>query len=78
MRLAAHGEVATLDRRDGAAHGALDLAHAAPCAPPAVSTAYAAALADLPRLLPGNGYEPYGLPELRQRIADRFTRRWRR
>jgi DNA-binding transcriptional MocR family regulator len=40
-----------------------------------VSTAYAAALADLPRLLPGNGYAPYGLPELRQRIADRFTRR---
>jgi DNA-binding transcriptional MocR family regulator len=55
--------------------GVLDLAHAAPSAPPAVSSAYAAALADLPRLLPGNGYEPYGLPELRQRIADRFTRR---
>lgn len=55
--------------------GVLDLAHAAPSAPPAVSTAYAAALAELPRLLPGNGYEPYGLPELRQRIADRFTRR---
>ena len=55
--------------------GVLDLAHAAPSAPPAVSGAYAAALADLPRLLPGNGYEPYGLPALRQRIADRFTRR---
>jgi DNA-binding transcriptional MocR family regulator len=40
-----------------------------------VSSAYAAALADLPRLLPGNGYEPYGLPELRARIADRFTQR---
>jgi DNA-binding transcriptional MocR family regulator len=24
---------------------------------------------------PGNGYEPYGLPELRARIADRFSRR---
>ena len=55
--------------------GVLDLAHAAPSAPPAVSSAYAAALADLPRLLPGNGYEPYGLPELRSRIAERFTRR---
>ena len=55
--------------------GVLDLAHAAPSAPPAVSSAYAAALADLPRLLPGNGYEPYGLPELRSRIADRFTER---
>ena len=55
--------------------GVLDLAHAAPSALPAVSSAYAAALADLPRLLPGNGYEPYGLPELRRRIADRFSRR---
>ena len=55
--------------------GVLDLAHAAPSAPPAVSSAYASALADLPRLLPGNGYEPYGLSELRSRIADRFTRR---
>jgi DNA-binding transcriptional MocR family regulator len=53
----------------------LDLAHAAPPAPPEVGAAYAAALADLPRHLPGHGYAPHGLPELRARIADRFTAR---
>jgi DNA-binding transcriptional MocR family regulator len=55
--------------------GVVDLAHAAPSAPPQVGTAFAAALADLPRLLPGHGYTPHGLPELRARIADRFTAR---
>lgn len=44
-------------------------------APPEVSAALAAALADLPRLLPGHGYSPHGLPELRARIAGRFTAR---
>lgn len=55
--------------------GVIDLAHAAPAAPPQVSAAFAAALADLPRLLPGHGYAPHGLPELRARIAARFTAR---
>jgi DNA-binding transcriptional MocR family regulator len=55
--------------------GVVDLAHAAPAAPPEVPAAYAAALADLPRLLPGHGYHPLGLPELRARIAERFTAR---
>jgi DNA-binding transcriptional MocR family regulator len=58
-----------------AAPGVLDLAHAAPPAPPEVGAAFTAALADLPRLLPGHGYAPHGLPELRARIADRFTDR---
>jgi DNA-binding transcriptional MocR family regulator len=40
-----------------------------------VSAAFAAALADLPRLLPSHGYAPHGLPELRARIAARFTAR---
>jgi DNA-binding transcriptional MocR family regulator len=55
--------------------GVIDLAHAAPSAPPEVPAAYAAALQDLPRLLPMHGYHPAGLPELRARIADRYTAR---
>ncbi len=55
--------------------GVIDLAHAAPSAPPEVGAAYASALAALPRLLSGHGYAPHGLPELRARIADRFTAR---
>ena len=55
--------------------GVVDLAHAAPPAPPEVPAAFAAALGDLPRLLPGHGYHPLGLPDLRARIADRFTAR---
>jgi DNA-binding transcriptional MocR family regulator len=58
-----------------AAEGLVDLAHAAPGAPPEVASAYAAALAELPRLLPGHGYHPEGLPDLRARIADRYTAR---
>ena len=53
----------------------IDLAHAAPSAPPEVPAAFAAALQDLPRLLPSHGYSPAGLPELRARIADRYTAR---
>ena len=55
--------------------GVLDLAHAAPAAPPEIVSAFTAALADLPRLLPGHGYHPAGLPELRARIAQRYTAR---
>ena len=55
--------------------GVLDLAHAAPSAPPAVHVAYAAALDELPRYLPGTGYDYRGLPLLRARVAERFTAR---
>ncbi|MGB8960827.1 MAG: PLP-dependent aminotransferase family protein, partial [Pseudonocardiaceae bacterium] len=55
------------------AAGVIDLAHAAPAAPPEIVTAFTAALRDLPRLLPGHGYHPAGLPELRARIAARYT-----
>ncbi|HEX7188602.1 MAG TPA: PLP-dependent aminotransferase family protein [Actinomycetes bacterium] len=55
--------------------GVIDFAHAAPAAPPQVPAAFAAALDELPRLLPGHGYHPQGLPELRARIADRYTAR---
>jgi DNA-binding transcriptional MocR family regulator len=55
--------------------GVLDLAHAAPPAPPQLHAAYTAALDDLPRELPGPGYDYRGLPALRRRLADRFTAR---
>ncbi len=57
------------------APGLINLAAAAFPAGPAVHGAYAAALAALPAYLPGNGYEPIGLPVLRQRIADRYSAR---
>ncbi|NDL59837.1 PLP-dependent aminotransferase family protein [Phytoactinopolyspora mesophila] len=54
----------------------LDLAHAAPEAPGhALTTAYQAALEQLPRQLPTCGYNLFGLPELRAVIAARFTAR---
>jgi DNA-binding transcriptional MocR family regulator len=55
--------------------GTIDLAHAAPSAPPEVAAAFAAAAAELPRFLPGHGYHPAGLPDLRARIAERYTAR---
>ena len=53
----------------------IDLVHAAPSAPPEVPAAFAAALDDLPRLVPTHGYHPAGLPELRARVAERYTAR---
>jgi DNA-binding transcriptional MocR family regulator len=53
----------------------LDLAHASPAAPPALRAAYEAAVQALPAHLPGHGYEPVGLPELRAAVADRYTAR---
>jgi DNA-binding transcriptional MocR family regulator len=58
-----------------AGEGVIDLAHAAPPAPPEVPAAFAAALDDLPRLLPQHGYHPAGLPDLRARVAERYSRR---
>jgi DNA-binding transcriptional MocR family regulator len=53
----------------------IDMAHAAPSAPAAVPAAFAAALTELPRYLPQHGYHPAGLPDLRARIAERYTAR---
>ncbi|MFD9911005.1 PLP-dependent aminotransferase family protein [Streptomyces sp. NPDC059063] len=54
----------------------IDLAVAAPPAPEAeLTAALAAAAAALPRHAPTTGYHPYGLPELRAAVAERFTRR---
>ena len=55
--------------------GTIDMAHAAPAAPASVPAAFAAALAELPRHLPQHGYHPGGLPELRARVAERYTAR---
>jgi DNA-binding transcriptional MocR family regulator len=55
--------------------GTIDLAHAAPSAPSSVPAAFAAALEELPRFLPQHGYHPGGLPDLRARIAERYTAR---
>ncbi len=55
--------------------GVLDLAHAAPAAPPHLHAAYAAALDALPRHLPGTGYDYRGLLALRAALAARFTER---
>jgi DNA-binding transcriptional MocR family regulator len=55
--------------------GTIDMAHAAPSAPSSVPAAFATALAELPRYLPQHGYHPAGLPELRARIAERYSAR---
>jgi DNA-binding transcriptional MocR family regulator len=55
--------------------GTIDMAHAAPAAPSSVPAAFATALAELPRYLPQHGYHPGGLPDLRARIAERYTAR---
>lgn len=52
-----------------------DLATASFEAPPQLYAAFAAALADLPRYLPGHGYATAGLPTLRAAIARRYTDR---
>ncbi|MET9436486.1 PLP-dependent aminotransferase family protein [Streptomyces sp. NPDC006551] len=60
----------------GDADATVDLALAALEAPTEELTeALAAASAELPRLARSQGYHPYGLPELRSAIADRYTRR---
>ncbi|MEU5901609.1 PLP-dependent aminotransferase family protein [Streptomyces venezuelae] len=59
-----------------AGDGVLDLAVAAPGAPEAeLGAALAAAGAMLAEHAPTPGYHPYGIPELRTAVAERFTRR---
>lgn len=52
----------------------IDFSIAALPAPKEVHAAYAEALAELPRHLPGIGYEPAGIADLRSAIADRYAR----
>jgi DNA-binding transcriptional MocR family regulator len=53
----------------------LDLRIAALPAPAAIAELFAAAVRDLPRWLDHHGYDPLGLPPLREAIARRFTNR---
>ncbi|MBT2566894.1 PLP-dependent aminotransferase family protein [Arthrobacter sp. ISL-85] len=54
--------------------GLVDLAYSAlPASGEVVHRAFAAALTELPALLPGFGYDALGLLPLRQAIADRYT-----
>ncbi|MFI7611894.1 PLP-dependent aminotransferase family protein [Nonomuraea terrae] len=55
--------------------GLIPLHSAAPPAPSALTAAVAEAVEDLPRYAMGNGYDPLGLPALRERIAARYTAR---
>ncbi|MFG2640306.1 PLP-dependent aminotransferase family protein [Streptomyces sp. NPDC048370] len=60
----------------GPSDAAIDLALAAPEAPAdELAEALTAASAELPRYARSQGYHPFGLPELRSAIADRYTRR---
>lgn len=57
-----------------APEGLLDLAYSAlPASGELVHRAFAAAMTELPALLPGFGYDAIGLLPLRQAIADRYT-----
>jgi DNA-binding transcriptional MocR family regulator len=55
--------------------GGLDLRVAALPAPAIVGDLAASAVKELPRWLDHHGYDPLGLPPLRNAIAERFTRR---
>ncbi|BBG00057.1 MULTISPECIES: MocR-like transcription factor YczR [Pseudonocardia] len=55
--------------------GVIDLAHAAPVAPPGMSELVRRAARRLDGELAGHGYGPDGHPDLRERIAARFTAR---
>ena len=67
---------AALREPAGDGDGVIDLSAAATAAPEgALHRALAAATAQLPRHLPGPGYEAAGLPELRAAVAAHLTRR---
>ena len=54
--------------------GVIDLAYASlPASGEVVHRAFAAALTELPALLPGFGYDTLGVPALREAIAARYT-----
>ncbi|MFI6818080.1 PLP-dependent aminotransferase family protein [Nonomuraea sp. NPDC050328] len=55
--------------------GLIQLQNAAPAAPGQFQAAVEAAVRELPRHAMGSGYDPVGLPELRERIAARYTER---
>ncbi|MHA7217608.1 MocR-like transcription factor YczR [Arthrobacter sp. MDT1-48-3] len=75
------GSVVTMPGRgappqdDGGAAVVLDFSKAALPAAPQVGEAAARASRELPAYLNGNGYDPLGLPRLRQALADRYSAR---
>ena len=73
--LPSSGDVVPTWAPEPAPEGVLDLAHAAPTAPPHLHAAFTAALEELPRHLPGTGYDYRGLLALRAALADRYTER---
>jgi DNA-binding transcriptional MocR family regulator len=75
-RLPADRAAPALGERPSPEPGVIDLTLAACAAPEgALHSALAAATAELPRHLPGPGYDPAGLPVLRSAIAEHLTRR---
>lgn len=76
------GSVVAIPGRSGPAedvHGrpptTLDFSRAALPAAPQVAEAAARAARELPAYLNGHGYDPLGLPRLRQALADRYSAR---
>lgn len=59
----------------GRGSAGLDLSCAAPGAPPAIRAAYHAAVERLGGYLAGSGYYPFGLPLVRENLAQRYTDR---
>ena len=53
----------------------IDLSIAAPSAPPGMAEAFEEAVRELPHHLGGAGYSPFGLPELRELLAERYGAR---
>jgi len=54
---------------------AIDLSIAASSAPPGTAEAFEEAVRELPRHLGGTGYSPFGLPELRELLAQHYCER---
>lgn len=59
----------------GPGAGGIDLTCTATVAPIGLLDAYERALSQLHAYLPGTGYYPSGIPQLRELIAERYTRR---
>lgn len=74
-RLPEHSGVVAAWVPGGAREGLIDLSYAAPPGPPEVLAAYQQALAELPRHLPGHGYAPMGIADLRAKVAARYSAR---
>lgn len=60
---------------EGPTDGLIEFNRAAPQATPGLLIAYERTVGELPGLLGSTGYEPQGVPALREAIADRFAQR---